>query len=59
MYNSSLVVVIVIVVVSVIIVIVVGIVADSVDDVEGGVGRDEEERGKVESLRDPGTSFLS
>ena len=57
MYNSSLVVVIVIVVVSVI--IVVGIVADSVDDVEGGVGRDEEERGKVESLRDPGTSFLS
>ena len=42
----------------VVIVIVVGIVADSVHDVEGGVGRDEEEGGKVESLGDSGTSSL-
>ena len=43
----------------VVIVIVVGIVADSVHDVEGGVGCDEEEGGKVESLGDSGTSSLS
>ena len=43
----------------VVVVIVVDIVADSVDDVEGGVGRDEQEGGKVESLGDSRASFLS
>ena len=54
----GLIVIVVIVVVIIVVVIVVDIVADGVDDVECGVGRDEEEGGKVEGLGDPGTSFL-
>ena len=54
----SLILIVVIVVVIIVVVIVVDIVADGVDDVECGVGRDEEEGGKVEGLGDPGTSFL-
>ena len=46
-------------VVSVVVVIIVDVVADSVDDTKGRVGRDEEEGGKVERSGDPGTSFLS
>ena len=55
----GLIVVVIIVVISVVVVIVVDVAADSVDDIEGRVGRDEEEGGEVERSGDPGTSFLS